>query len=48
MAVLIVCTFTLADSYSPYVFISSIFPVSPLIPHECSPLACLALPSRCQ
>lgn len=35
-------TFTLADSYKPYDFMSTILPVSPLIPHECSPFACLA------
>lgn len=35
-------TFTLALSYKPYSFISTIFPVSPFTPHECSPFACLA------
>ena len=35
-------TLTLADSYRPYSFMSTILPVSPLIPHECSPLACFA------
>ena len=35
-------TLTLADSYNLYVFISTISPVSPLIPHEFSPLACFA------
>ena len=36
-------TSTLADSYNPYAFMSTIFPVSPLIPHECSPATCFAL-----
>ena len=35
-------TLTLADSYRLYVFISTILPVSPLIPQELSPTACLA------
>lgn len=35
-------TLTDADSYRPYSFISTILPVSPLIPHECSPFACFA------
>jgi hypothetical protein len=35
-------TLTLADSYNLYVFMSTISPVSPLIPHECSPFACFA------
>lgn len=34
IAVLNVCTLTLADSYRPYVFISSTLPVLPLIPQE--------------
>jgi hypothetical protein len=35
-------TFTLADSNSPYSFMFTILPVSPLIPHDDSPLACFA------
>lgn len=38
-------TLTLALSYNPYDFISTILPVSPSTPHECSPFACLALSS---
>ena len=38
-------TLTLALSYSPYDFMSTILPVSPSTPHECSPFACLALSS---
>lgn len=35
-------TLTLADSYNLYVFMSTMSPVSPSIPHECSPFACFA------
>jgi hypothetical protein len=34
-------TLTLAVSYNSYVFMSTMSPVSPSIPHECSPFACL-------
>lgn len=39
-------TLTLADSYNLYVFMSTISPVSPSIPHECSPFACFAYEER--